>query len=193
MSRASGTLDKLLPRHEEFCLHYISNGNNATRAAIAAGFAESNAKQTGHRLLHDPLIEKRVRELLTEKHKRLHMNTDEILARIALVARADPRGLYNEDGSLKPVHELDDAAAAAVAGIEVLEEFDGTGKDRVKVGETKKVRLRDPMAALRLLAEHKKLVKTPDEAANAIVNALAEKMKAVRERRRQRLSKESKE
>lgn len=186
MGRADRNLDKLQPRHEEFCLHYISNGNNATRAAIAAGFAERTAKQAGYRMTSDPLIQARIRELLAEKHRRLHMDADEILARIALVARADVRGIYNDDGTVKNPAELDDAAAAAVAGIEVLEEFSGTGKDRVKVGETKKVRLRDPMAALRLLAEHKKLVKTPDDAANAIVNALAERMKAVRERRRKR-------
>lgn len=184
MGRATRTLDKLQPRHEEFCLHYISNGNNAARAAVEAGFAKSTAKQAGHRLMSDPLIKARIGELLAEKHKRLHMDSDEILARIALVARADVRGLYNEDGTLKSPAELDDQAAAAVAGIEVLEEFSGTGKDRVKVGETKKVRLRDPMAALRLLAEHKKLVRTPDEAANAIFGALADRFKQARERKR---------
>lgn len=186
MSRATGTLDKLTPRHELFCLEFIGNGCNATRAAIAAGYSQATAKATGHKLKNDPLIEKRIAELLGEKYRKLHMDSDEVLARTAMVARADVRGLFNEDGTLKSPHELDDQAAAAIAGIEVLEEFSGTGKDRVKVGETKKVRLRDPMAALRLLAEHKKLVKTPDDAANAIVNALAERMRKVRERRQKR-------
>lgn len=184
MSRDSGVLDKLGPRHETFCLAYVANGQNGTRAAIAAGFSENSAKQTAARLTADPLVKARIAELLTEKFRALHMTADEVLARAALVARSDVRGLYNEDGTLKAPHELDDAAAAAVAGIEVLEEFDGKGKDRVKVGETKKVRLRDPMAAIRLLAEHHKLVRTPDEAANAIFGALADRFKRARERKR---------
>ena len=190
MARIRGPekLQKLQPRHEEFILNYLSNNNNAARAAIAAGFSEKTARQIGYRLLREPLIAERISELMAEKFKRLHMSADEILARTALVARADVRGLFNDDGTLKPVSELDDTAAAAIAGIEVLEEFSGTGKDRVKVGETKKVRLRDPMAALRLLAEHKKLVKTPDDAANAIVTALADRFKAARERKRKKES-----
>lgn len=189
MSRDSGSLDKLGTRHETFCLAYVANGQNGARAAIEAGYSEGSAKQTACRLVADPLVKARIAELLTEKFRAMHMTADEVLARTALQARADVRGLYNDDGTLKAAHELDDVAAAAVAGIEVLEEFSGTGKDRVKTGETKKVRLRDPMPALRLLAEHHKLVRTPDEAANAIFGSLAERFKKARERRRNKESK----
>lgn len=188
MSRATKTLDKLNGRHEEFCLYYISNGQNASKAAASAGFSPKTSKEIGGQLLRDPLIKARLGELLAEKWKKLHMDADEVLARTAMVARADVRQLFNDDGTLKPISEIDETAAAAIAGIEVLEEFDGKGKDRVKVGETKKVRLRDPMPALRLLAEHKKLVRTPDEAANAIFGALADRFKAARERKRKKES-----
>lgn len=188
MGRKTGTLDKLNAKHEAFCLAYIANGQNATRAAIEVGYTQNASRQAGHRLYSDPLIRARIKELLDEKFKALHMGADEVLARAALIARADIRGLFNDDGTLKSPHELNDAEAAALAGLDVLEEFSGTGKDRVKVGETKKVRLRDPMAAIRLLAEHHKLVRTPDEAANAIFGALADRFKAARERKRKKES-----
>lgn len=184
MSRESGVLDKLSPQHEVFCIAYVAMRQNGARAAVEAGYSVKTAKQIASRLVADPLIKARISELMAEKFRALHMTADEVLARAALVARSDVRGLYNEDGTLKAPHELDDTAAAAVAGIEVLEEFDGSGKDRVKVGETKKVRLRDPMPAIRLLAEHHKLVRTPDEAANAIFGALADRFKRARERKR---------
>lgn len=43
------------PRHARFLLAYQQHGN-ATRAAIEAGYAESNAAQAGSRLLKKPAI-----------------------------------------------------------------------------------------------------------------------------------------
>lgn len=43
------------PRHRRFLLAYQGHGN-ATRAAIEAGYAESNAEQAGSRLLKNPAV-----------------------------------------------------------------------------------------------------------------------------------------
>ena len=177
-------LSKLNEKHELFVLEFISRGLRGLEAAHkAAGFA--GTRQSAHQLRHDPLIKKRIAELMADRFKSLHMDVDEILARTASIARADVRGLFNEDGNLRNPGELDDTEAAAIAGIEIAEEFDKDeeGKKRL-IGYTKKVRLRDPMPALRLLAEYKKLVKQPDDGVNALASALAERMKAARERQR---------
>ena len=74
---------------------------------------------------------------------------------LARIARADVRGLYDKDGNLRPVHELDDDTAAAVAGIEVHEDFLGTeGGDKVPVGQTTKIKLRNKLEALKALGEY---------------------------------------
>jgi phage terminase small subunit len=182
-------LSKLNEKHELFALEFVARGLRGLEAAHkAAGFA--GTRQTAHQLRHDPLIKKRIAELMAEKFKALHMDVDEILARTASIARADVRGLFDEDGNMRKPGDLDEAEAAAIAGIEVVEVFDGAGESKVKTGEVKKVRLRDPMPALRLLAEYKKLVKQPDDGVNALASALAERMKAARER--QRTKKETK-
>ena len=181
---AQKPLLKLNAMHEDFLLRYVARPNNATAAYIAAGFSPGGAKQSASRLLKDPLIAKRLKQLIEEKHRALHMDVDEILARAAMHARIDAAALYDEKGNLRPIHELEEQASVGIAGIEVVETFDGKGKDRVKTGEIKKVRLRDPMPALRLLAEHKKLVKSNDEGVNALASALADRLKAARERRR---------
>lgn len=177
-------LKKLTAGHEDFLLRYIARPASATAAYIAAGFSPGGAKQSAHRLLQDPLVAARYKQLVAEKHKALHMDVDEILARAAMHARIDAAVLYDDQGNLKPIHELEEQASIGIAGIEVVETFSGTGKDRVKTGEIKKVRLRDPMPALRLLAEHKKLVKNADEGVNALASAIADRLKAARERRR---------
>lgn len=181
---AKKPLLKLNAMHEDFLLRYVARPSNATAAYIAAGFSPGGARQSAHRLLQDPLIAKRLKQLVEEKHRALHMDVDEILARAAMIARSGIAQVFDEDDNLIAPSKLDEASAAAIAGIEVVETFEGKGKDRVKTGEIKKVRLRDPMPALRLLAEHKKLVKNADEGVNALASAIADRLKAARERRR---------
>jgi phage terminase small subunit len=181
---AQKPLKRLTPAHEDFLLRFIARPASATAAYIAAGFSPGGARQSASRLLQDPLVAKRYKQLIEEKHKALHMDVDEILARTAMYARVDAAVLYDEQGNLRPIHLLSETESVGIAGIEVVETFSGTGKDRVKTGEIKKVRLRDPMPALRLLAEHKKLVKSNDEGVNALASALADRLKAARERRR---------
>lgn len=186
MPRTTG-LKKLNEKHETYCLLRVA-GETRLAAYRGAGFGgkgnETTTRKDASNFDRDPLIQARMAELWQEKLKSLHMDVDEILARVAMIARADVRALYDENGNLLPPGDLDVMAAAGIAGIETVEEFEGTGKDRVKVGDVRKVRLRDPMPALRLLAEHKKLVKAPEEGLNALAGAIADRLKAARERKR---------
>lgn len=178
-------LQKLNDRHELFCLTFVAQGlTGQAKAYVEAGFSAQGAKQSASTLRRDPLIQARIAELMHERFKQLHMTADEILARAAMIARADMRSLYDDNGNLLSPGELDMEAAAGVASVKVYEEFSGVGKDRVKIGETKEVRLRDPMAAIRLLAEHKKLVKAPETGVNALANALAQRLGAARAQKR---------
>lgn len=77
-----------------------------------------------------------------------------VLQEASRLALFDPRKLFKEDGSPKPINELDDETAAALAGLEVVEEFEGTGEDRVFVGFTKKYKVADKNSALEKLFKH---------------------------------------
>lgn len=177
-------LQKLSVMHHRFIAHFVARPHNAAAAYIAAGFAPKAARQSAHILLKDPLVKAEVARLIEEKHKALHMDVDEILARAAMHARVDAAALFDENGALRPIHELEESASVAIAGIEVQEVTTGTGKNAKVVGTLKKVRLRDPMGALRLLAEHKKLVKAADDGVNALASALAERLNQARMRRK---------
>lgn len=177
-------LAKLSPQHHLFVLNYVARPSSATAAYIAAGFSPGGAKQSASRMLADPLIKAEVSRLMGEKFKALHMDVDEILARTASLARVNAADLFDELGNLKPIHDLEEHHALAIAGVDVQEITTGSGETAKVVGSLKKVRLRDPMPALRLLAEHKKLVRNPDEGMNALASALADRLNQARMRRK---------
>jgi phage terminase small subunit len=177
-------MKQLGPQHHRFIANYVARPHNAASAYIAAGFSPGGARQSVHKLLRDPMIQAEIKRLIEEKHKALHMDVDEILARAAMLARIDVAALYDENGALRPIHELDESASIAISGIEVQEITSGTGKNAKVIGSLKKVRLRDPMAAIRLLAEHKKLVRNTDDGVNALASAIAERLNKARMRRK---------
>jgi phage terminase small subunit len=79
---------------------------------------------------------------------------DRTLREIARVAYFDPRKLFDRNGQPLALVDLDDDTAAAIAGLDVLEEFEGMGKDRRMVGMVKKWKLADKLGALDKLMKH---------------------------------------
>lgn len=91
------------------------------------------------------------RKVVIEK---MELTTERTLREIARLAYVDPRKFFHADGTPKEITELDDDTAAALAGMEVTEEWVGSGKDRVKIGVTKKYKLADKNAALEKAMKH---------------------------------------
>ena len=99
---------------------YLSNGRNATDAAIQAGYSKSGAPKQGYRMSKDPAILSMIDQRRTFIAESNELSTNEIMADMARALRFDPRKLYNKDGTLKPIHELDDDTALCLTGIEVV-------------------------------------------------------------------------
>lgn len=144
---------KLTPKQQRFVEEYLVD-LNAAAAARRAGYSEKTARQIGERLLTNVDIQEEVQALMQARQQRTEITADRVLRELAAVAFFDPRKLFNPDGSPKPITELDDQTAAALAGIEVLEEFEGAGKDRVFVGYTKKYKVADKNTALTNAMRH---------------------------------------
>jgi phage terminase small subunit len=140
-------LAALTGRKAAFAREYLMDGN-ATAAYIRAGYAGKGARANATRLMKDPAIaaaiaavEAQLAEVSIATIARLEVE----LERIAL---ADVRKLVNPDCALKLPTEWDDDIAAAVASIDLKEEFDGAGKDRKQTGWVKKVRTWNKVQAL---------------------------------------------
>lgn len=76
-----------------------------------------------------------------------------LLQEIRAISFVDIRQLFNEDHSLKPPSEWPDDVAAAIAGIEVDELYEGVGQERERIGDTKKVKMFDKLKALEMLGK----------------------------------------
>ena len=159
---APGGERSLTPRQERFVQEYLID-LNATQAAIRAGYSKKTAEWIGPQQLTKSHVAQAVAQGMKARGERTAVTADRVLLEAARLALFDPRKLFNDDGSPKGITELDDDTAAAVAGIEVVEQFEGSGKDRVFVGYLKKYRIADKNSALEKLFRHHGLYERDNE------------------------------
>ena len=144
---------KLTPKQKAFVSEYLID-LNATQAAIRAGYSPKTANEQGARLLANVSIAQTIQKAMQDREQRTEITQDRVLQEYARLAFYDPRKLFQPDGTPKPIEALDDDTAAALAGLEVREEFEGAGENRAFVGYTKKYKLANKLGALDSLAKH---------------------------------------
>ena len=127
-------------------------------------------------LMRHAQVAARVSDLKERITKTGIASAERVLLEASRLATFDPRRLFKEDGSPKPINELDDDTAAALAGLDVTEEWSGSGEGRVFVGLTKKYKVADKNSALEKLFRHHGLYEK-DRAQET--NALSELVKAI--------------
>lgn len=139
-----------------FCDEYLID-LNATRAykfAYPNCKKDETAKSAGSRLLTNVDIQNYIAEKMKEREKRTEITQDMVLNELAKIAFLDIRKIYNENGSLKNIHDIDNDTAGAIISIESVEEFAGYGQDREQIGYNKKVKMSDKAKALELIGKH---------------------------------------
>jgi phage terminase small subunit len=157
----------LTPKQERFVAEYLID-LNATQAAIRAGYSAKTAQEQGSRLLSNVMVASAVQGAIDARAKRTEITADRVLKELARLAFFDIRKIYNADGSLKNPAELDDDAAAALAGIDVVEmqggaEFDEDGEMKHVPMFTKKAKTFDKKGALELAMRHLGMLKDKTE------------------------------
>lgn len=144
-------------KQRAFLMEYLKD-KNATQAAIRAGYSAKTAYAIGHKLLKNAEIADAIQQKEGETLLKVQQETGITLARtlkeIARAAFFDPRKFFDEEGNLVPIVNLDDDTAAALAGFEVTEEFDGSGRARKLIGFTKKIKMADRKGYLDMLMKH---------------------------------------
>lgn len=168
---------KLTPKQEMFVAEYLKD-LNASAAARRAGYT-GDPNTVGPRLLANVGVRSRIEQAKAKRVERLELTQDRVLLELCRLAFFDIRKLYREDGSMKTPHELDDDTAAALASLEVFEEFSGVGKDRVLMGYTKKAKAFDKGGAITLAMRHMGMLKDKLEVETTVVG-LAERMRKQR-------------
>ena len=139
-----------------------SNKSDAYRFAYSASKNQSDKTvwENSSKLASNAKVAPRISELKERIAEKAVLTGALALSEAMRIARFDVRQLFNENGALKPISEIDDETAAAIQSIEVFEQYSGRGENRVLVGRTKRYKMADKNAALEKLFKHFGLYET---------------------------------
>lgn len=175
---------------------FVVRYGDATRAALAAGYARTSAGN----LMQDQRVIDEIERLQATAIQSSDITAQRVMKELARIAFSDVRNAFDENGHLKPIHELSDDEAAVITGVEYettarvvkrkTPEYDlVTGEEIASVGDveilqvrTAKIKRADKNTALSTLAKHFKLVNDEGDGVNALANALADRLKGARRR-----------
>lgn len=162
----------LTARQELFAIEYLKD-LNATQAAIRAGYSADTAYSIGSENLSKPEIADAIAEAAAKRNQRVEIAGDFVLSELHALADADLSAIFNEDGTIKPVHEMPVRVRKSISSIEVEELF-GDDADtelegqplggalrrrrKVVIGHVRKIKFWSKDRALELLARHKSLL-----------------------------------
>lgn len=142
-------------RQETFVREYLID-LNATAAYKRAGYSGDGnvAESAAARLLSNVKVASAIKNAMDSRASKLEITAERVLQEVARIAFFDNRKLFDAAGNLKAPQDWDDDTAAALAGLDVTEEFSGRGESRESIGFTKKVKAWDKNGALTLAMKH---------------------------------------
>lgn len=167
----------LTPKQSRFVAEYLID-QNATQAAIRAGYSPKTASSQGERLLRNVEIAAAVAAKQTTQLAKLEITAERVLQELARIAFVDVRAFYRDDGTLKQMTELDADAAAAIAQFDVLKQNVTSGDGQLDT--VHRIRFVEKIRALELLAKRFGLVKEQVEVTG--LNELVERLTRARAR-----------
>lgn len=144
----------LTPLQERFVYEYIKDlHGSAAYQRASPGISEPAARANASRLLATAHIAAAVNAARVKIVEKLELSSERVLREVARLSFFDARKLFDEHGNPKPLHELDDDTAAAIAGLEVQQiGLGGAGKKLPAL--VKKYKLSDKRAALDMAMRH---------------------------------------
>jgi hypothetical protein len=162
---ATKAINQTLTEKEQAFLEFYLIHWNAKKAALLAGYCVDhprNAMMAGYEILHKPYI----RAAIDERMQTMCMEANEVLARLATIARADITDYMTESPT---------APGEWFVDIEKLKE-DGLGwliksYEPNRLGGFAKVEFYSAMDALDRIAKHLNLLKQPDTEVNVSLSA----------------------
>jgi phage terminase small subunit len=144
-------------RRTRFVKEFLKD-HNAKQAAIRTGYSERSATVTASRLLANANVAKQIAEAEEKLNAKYDLTAERIRQEIARLCYYDPGAYFNEDGTAKPIGQIDEDSRRAIAGFENAELFEGNGEKRNLAGYVKKFKLADKNRALETAARCLKML-----------------------------------
>lgn len=177
--KASSSQAAAEQRRVLFIEAYLANGGNATNAAKAAGFSEKTAHVQGCVLLKHPKVIHRLDERRKELSQKYALTTENVMKSLSQAIFFDPRNLYDQNGNLKAIADLDDDTAQALSGFEVTEERGDSENRSLVTGYTKKVKWLDKNTAREQAMKHLGLYEQDNKQRNPLEGLPREVIKEI--------------
>jgi phage terminase small subunit len=138
---------KVDERYKLFVAEYLTNFN-ATKAAIAAGYAPKAAHVTGCLLLKNDKVQRLIQEAMNDRAERTKVTQDRVVKELAKIAFANMKDFvrWGPTGvKVKNSQEVIEEDSAAIAEISQVD---------TQYGTNIKFKLHDKLRALELLGKH---------------------------------------
>lgn len=149
---------KNLSQKQKLFVKYYLIDLNGTQAALKAGYAEKSAHTTADRYIHGRKggehVKKAIDEAMAARAKKVDIDAEYVLKQLGQMQKALISEIINDSGSLKDVSEWPEIWQRMVVSVDVFEEYDGSGKDKVLIGYTKRVKLMDRARIMEMLGKH---------------------------------------
>ena len=141
----------LTPKQQRFVEEYLVD-LNGTQAAIRAGYSKNTANEQASQLLAKLNIQTAVVELKKARSARTKIDADWVLTRLGAEVEADLADLYNEEGSLKPIHDWPLIwRQGLVSGVDVEQQYTaGENGEQIPDGVITKIKLPADRSAKRM-------------------------------------------
>jgi phage terminase small subunit len=108
---------------KRFCDEYLIdfNASRAYKTAYKSCKSDLTARTNASKLLTKTNIQKYISEKQKEIEEKTEITQKKIIQELAKIALFNIKDIYNENGTLKKVTELDDDTAKAISGVKILQ------------------------------------------------------------------------
>jgi phage terminase small subunit len=131
-------------RHERFAQE-LAKGASQVAAYEAAGYKPNESHAS--RLVANGKIADRVSEILAAGAERAEITREMVVRELGRIGFSDIRRVFDSNGALRRLEDLDDESAAAIASVEVVTKR-VPGGDKDEVEHVAKIKTWDKRAAL---------------------------------------------
>jgi phage terminase small subunit len=153
---------ELTPKHLKFIDEYLKHGIGS-KAVIACGMSASGASVTANRFLKDPRIVAELARRRQLSEKRAQLSVEMVMSELKNLVTSNVQDLYNEDGTLKGIHELPADVAKAISSIEMGDKGSGI----------KKLKTHNKLGAIELASKLLGMVRAEQENRQSVTIILA--------------------
>lgn len=153
---------------KRFCDEYLIdlNATRAYKVAYSSCKKDETANVNGSKLLRNTKVQEYISEKQQEIEKRTEVTQDMVIKELANIAFFNIKNIYNGNGTLKAVKDIDEETIRAISSVKVLQKagamkinIDMDGKDNEVPIEhiqeqTIEFKTNDKVKALELLGKH---------------------------------------